>query len=152
VAAGDDDAARNFLRGALAAGKRQEALDARQRTLAGQLHDLEQMLRRLEQRIEDARLHYLTLKADHGAARAALGMQEALRAAGEGAADARSAAATAEREIRRLQALAAAREELAWSDPDSHQVREAFEELETRLSAEAALSRLRKRTDPPAGP
>jgi len=152
VAAGDDDAARDALRGALAAGKRWDALDGQQRALDSQLRGLEQTLGRLEQRIEDARLHYLRLRANYSAAQASLGMQDALRASGQGAADARSAANAAEREVRRLQALATAREELAWSDPNSHQVREAFEELETRLSAEAALSRLRARTDPPAGP
>jgi len=152
VAAGNDDAARDALRGALTAGKRRDALNVQQRALDSQLHGLEQTLGRLEQRIEDARLHYLKLRTDYGAAQAALGMQDALRAAGQGAADTRAAAAAAEREVRRLQALAAAREELAWTDPDSHQVREAFEELETRLSAEAALTRLRARTDPPAGP
>jgi phage shock protein A len=152
VASGNDDAARDALRGALTAGKRWEALDGQQQALDSQLRGLDQTLRRLEQRIEDARLHYLRLRTDYSAAQAALGMQDALRASGQGAADARSAAAAAEREVRRLQALAAAHEELAWSDPDSHQVREAFEELETRLSAEAALSRLREHTDPPAGP
>lgn len=146
VAAGDDAAARQALRGALAAGRRRDALEERRQVLDGQLRALEQSLGRLEQRIEDARLHYLLLRADHGAARAALGMQEAFRASGQGVAGA------AEREVRRLQALAAAREELAWSDPDSHQVHEAFEELETRLSAEAELPRLRNRTNPPAGP
>jgi hypothetical protein len=45
--------------------------------------------------------------------------------------------------------LAAAREELAWSDPDSLQVREAFEELEER-PADTVLSRLKDaRTEPP---
>lgn len=152
VAAGDDDAARDALRGALTAGKRRDALDGQQRALESQLRGLEQTLGRLEQRIEDARLHYLRLRANYSAAQAALGMQDALRASGQGAADGRSAAASAEREVRRLQALAAAHEELAWSDPNSPQVREAFEELETRLSAEAELSRLRARPDPPAGP
>jgi phage shock protein A len=152
VAAGDDDAARDALRGALTAGKRWDALDGQQRALDSQLRGLEQTLERLEQRIEDARLHYLRLRANYSAAQAALGMQDALRVSGQGAVDARSAADAAEREVRRLQALAAAHEELAWSDPNSHQVREAFEELETRLSAEAALSRLRARTDPAAGP
>ncbi|NKX54700.1 PspA/IM30 family protein [Arthrobacter mobilis] len=151
VAAGDDDAAREALRGALAAGKRQEALGARQGALEVQLRGLEQTLGRLEQRIEEARLHYLALKADHGAAQAALGMQEALRASGQEAADARSASAAAEREIRQLRALAEAREELSWSDPHSPLVREAFEELETRLTADAELSRLKARMDPPGG-
>jgi phage shock protein A len=148
VAAGDD-AAREALRGALAAGKRLDVLSAQQRTLEGQLHALEQALGRLEQRLEDVRLHQLALKARHSAARAALGMQDALRAGGQGAADVHSAAAAAEREVRRLQALAAAREELAWSDPDSLQVREAFEELEER-PADTVLSRLKDaRTEPP---
>lgn len=151
VAAEDDDAARDALRGALTAGKRWEALDGQQRALDSQLHALDLTLRRLEQRIEDARLHYLKLRADYSTAQAALGVQDALRASGQGAVEAQSAAVAAEREVRRLRALAAAHEELAWSDPNSHQVREAFEELETRLSAEAELSRLRARTDPPAG-
>jgi phage shock protein A len=147
VASGNDDAARNALRGSIAVGKRLDALREREQALDSQLAGLEQTLDRLEQRIEDARLHYLSLKADHGAAQAALGMQEALRASVQGALDTRSAAEAAAREIRRLQALAAAREELAWSDPDSPQVREAFEELETRLTAEAELTRLRARRD-----
>jgi phage shock protein A len=76
-------------------------------------------------------------------------MQDALQAGGQGAADVHSAAGAAEREVRRMQAMAAAREELALSDPDSPQVREAFEELEER-PAETVLSRLKEaRPEPP---
>jgi phage shock protein A len=46
--------------------------------------------------------------------------------------------------VRRLQALAAAREELAWSDPSSQRVQEAFEELEADSAARLELARLKE--------
>ena len=47
-----------------------------------------------------------------------------------------------------MQAQAAAYEELSWSDPNSPQVLQAFEELETRLGAEEELRQLKERRNP----
>ena len=65
--------------------------------------------------------------------------------AGRQAAEAALAADRAEDEIRRLRARAVGHAELAWSDPGSAQVREAFDRLETGLAAERELERLKER-------
>jgi len=152
VAAGNDDGARQALQRSIAVRKRMETLTAQRRQLDDQVRGLEQTLLRLEQRIEDSRLHYQSLKATHSAAQAALGMQEAVNSSGRQAADAREAARQAEQEARTLQARAAAYEELSWSDPDSPQVRQAFEELETRMEAEEGLRQLKDRKGLNPGP
>ncbi|NMR31307.1 PspA/IM30 family protein [Crystallibacter degradans] len=148
VQAGNDDGARQALQRSITVGKRLESLTAQRQQLDAQVRGLEQTLMRLEHGIEDSRLRYQSLKADHNAAQAALGMRETLTASGQQAAAANAAAREAEQEARRMQAQAAAYEELSWSDQNSPQVLQAFEELETRMGAEEELRQLKERRNP----
>lgn len=145
VAAGDDGAAREYLRSSLAAEERHRTLQDRYAALDAQVRELERTLGGLESRTEQAARHLDDLRADHDAARASLGMRDAAAVAGRRAADAALAADRAEDEIRRLRARAVGHAELAWSDPGSAQVREAFDRLETGLAAERELERLKER-------
>lgn len=145
VAMGHDAGAREYLRRSIEAGKRLEGLAAQHRTIDAQVRRLEQDLVRMERQVQDAWVRLQSLQADHGAARAALAMREAAAAAGRQASGAQSAAVDAEREIRRLQARAAAYDEIAGADPDSARVREAFEELETEAAVRSQLEALKER-------
>ncbi|MET1154501.1 hypothetical protein, partial [Arthrobacter sp.] len=78
-----------------------------------------------------------------------LGMQQAASAAAGSATDMQSAAREAERETRRIEAEAAARNEIAWSDPDSPQVQAAFEWLEASTEVEGQLGELKTKGNQP---
>ncbi|WP_127125178.1 PspA/IM30 family protein [Georgenia sp. SYP-B2076] len=145
VAAGDDDGAREHLRRGLTVRDRLQALDAQWRALDATVHRLERAAAHLEDRARESEARYRALRADHAVARASLQLEQGLDASARGAAVARAAALEAERQVRQLQAHAAAREELAWTDPDSARVRAAFEELETGPAVEDELARLKAR-------
>jgi phage shock protein A len=145
VAMGHDEGAREYLRRSIEAGRRVEDLAAQHRTIDAQVRRLEQDLGRMERQVQDSWVRFQSLQADHGAARAALDMREATAAAGLQAAGARTAAVDAEREIRRLQARAAAYDEIAGADPDSAQVREAFDQLENEAAVRSQLEALKQR-------
>jgi phage shock protein A len=145
VGRGDDAAARELLRRSIVLGERRETLHAQHTGLDAQVRRLEHGVGQIERRVEESRIRYLALRADHDAARAATEVRGALGAAGRQAAETRRAAQEAERTARELQARAAAYDELAWTDPDAPAVREAFEELEHGRAAEEELARLKER-------
>jgi phage shock protein A len=144
VAMGHEAGAREYLRRSIEAGKRVEGLTAQHRAIDAQVRRLEQDLVRLDHQVHDSFVQFQALRADHGAAQAALQMREATAAAGQQAAGAQAAALEAEREVRRLQARAAAYDEIAGTDPDSARVREAFEQLESDGEVRARLEALER--------
>lgn len=145
VGLGRDDDARELLRRAIVAGQRRAALTVQRHQLDEQVRRLEGTLDQLERTVEDSRLRFQSLRADQAAARAAIDVHEAERAAAGQAAGAAGAAREAERQTRELRARAAGYEELSRTDPTSPRVREAFAELERAAEAEAALERLKER-------
>lgn len=145
VAMGHDEGAREYLRRSIEAGRRLEGLAAQHRSIDEQVRRLEHDLVSLERQVQDSYVRFQSLRADHGAAQAALQMREATAAAGRQAAGAQSAALEAEREIRRLQARAAAHDEIAGTDPDSARVREAFDQLENEAAVRSQLEALKQR-------
>ncbi|MHB1064454.1 MAG: PspA/IM30 family protein [Georgenia sp.] len=145
VALGRDDDAREFLRRARTAGQRRALLGAQRQQLDEQVRHLERTLGRLARRVEDERLRFQALRADHDAARAAIGIHEAERAAAAQRPGIAGAAREAERQTRELRARAEAYDELSWTDSTSQRAREAFAELESEAQTEAALDRLKER-------
>ncbi|UNX55074.1 PspA/IM30 family protein [Georgenia sp. TF02-10] len=142
VAVGDDDGARDLLRRGIQAREQADRLTAQHAALDARVRALARTVGALEDRVEQDRLRLLALRADHDAARAALAAQ-APWAAGEDT----DALAAAEREVRELQARAAAHEELAWTDPDSPRVREALDRLGAEGAVERELGRLRRQVE-----
>lgn len=152
VARGDDDGAREALHRSITASKRVEALSRQYERMAGQWRRLDAELARLTTRIDESRMNYQALQARHNVAQATLGMQQAAAAAAGSASGMQSAARDAERETRRIEAEAAARNEIAWSDPRSAQVQEAFEWLEASSEVDGQLGELKaRRNQPPLG-
>lgn len=145
VAGGDDGAARELLRRAIVARERRDVLHARRADLDAQVQRLERSLGQVEQRVEESRLRYLSVRAGQDAAHAALDVRRALGDSGREAAETAAAAREAERAARELQARAAAYDELAWTDPDGPALRAAFEQLEHGREAEDELARLKQR-------
>ncbi|GAA4429080.1 hypothetical protein GCM10023169_30960 [Georgenia halophila] len=148
VAAGNDDAAREHLRRSLTAGQRLEDLAGQHRRLSEQVRRLEDDLGRLEAQVEDSYFRVQSLRADHDAARAALGRRT--DAVAQGQVEAGGVEREAEREVRRLQAKADAYQEVAGTDPGSDRVRAAFDELAGEDDVSRRLESLHKRVDPPA--
>ena len=147
VARGDDDGAREFLHRSITASKRVETLSRQYERMAEQWRRLDGELARLSSRIDESRMRYQTLQARHNVAQATLGMQQAASAAAGSATGMQSAARDAERETRRIEAEASARNEIAWSDPDSPQVQDAFEWLEASTEVDDQLGALKSRRD-----
>ncbi|MFH5821249.1 PspA/IM30 family protein [Georgenia sp. AZ-5] len=148
VARGDDAAAREHLRGAIVARERREKLQAEREALDGHVRRLQRSLGRVEERVEESRVRVARLRAGEDAARAAREVREAARASGQEAESLRTAALQAEREARRIAATEAGHAELAWSDADAPQVREALEQLQ-RDQADAERRRGHRRLTPP---
>jgi len=149
VARGDDDGAREALHRSITASKRVQALSRQYERMAEQWRQLNGELGRLSLRIDESRMQFQTLQARHSVAQATLGMQQAASAAAGSATDIQSAAREAERETRRIEAEAAARNEIAWSDPDSPQVQAAFEWLEASAEVEGQLGELKTKGNQP---
>ncbi|WP_165962657.1 PspA/IM30 family protein [Occultella glacieicola] len=135
VADGQDTIARRHLSDAVDAERRRDALRQRFGVLDGQVTHLEQRLDLLESQLGQATAQLHDLRADRDAATAALNIQSALGAAG-GQTD---QTAQARDHLRRIQAETAARDEIAWDDPDSPQVRAAFADLERTIAANQRL-------------
>ncbi len=148
VAAGDERAAREYLRRSVETGRRLDELTEQHRRLDDQLQGLERRLTSLEDETEDSFVRFQSLRTDHDAARAALGRRE--DAVAQGQADALGVEREAEREIRQLRARTEAYEEIAGTDPGSDPVREAFDELGTDDDVGRRLDEMRRRIDPPA--
>jgi phage shock protein A len=142
---GDDDGARAALRGQLGARKHLQTLTAQLQQTDSQARQLASDVARLEERMSENWLRHQALLARHAAAEASVSAQEALRSSAGPVQGGEWAVREAERELRRLQATAEAREELAWSDPSSPRVERAFEELEAESAARAELERLKER-------
>ena len=143
VARGDDDGARAALRRSVAASKRADDLTQRHQRMAEQWRRLDDELTRMTSRADENRMRNEALQARHHAATAAL---QAHRAAGDdSAATMAQAAQQAERRTRRLEAEAEARDELAWSDPDSARVDEAFEWLQAKSEVDGRLDAIRSK-------
>ncbi|WP_323959395.1 hypothetical protein GC088_12785 [Arthrobacter sp. JZ12] len=151
VARNDDDGARSALRRALEVQKRLETLTRQRDDVDRQFQSLEADLYRLETALHENTARYEALKAQHGASQAALGMQGAVSASAGQSAETARAAREAEEEARRLRHLQAAREELAWSDPTSEKLEQAFSELEARDVAEQELRQLKARAQERGG-
>lgn len=141
---GDDDTARSALRGQLDARKHLQALTAQLQETDLQARRLASDIARLEERMSENWLRHQALLARHAAAQASVNAQEALRSSMGPVQGGELAAREAERELKRLQATAEAREELAWSDPSSPRVQQAFEELEAESAARLELDRLKE--------
>ncbi|CAM3736940.1 PspA/IM30 family protein [Occultella aeris] len=135
VADGQDEIGRRHLTDAIDAERRRDALRTRFASLDGQVTHLEQRLDLLESQLHHATAQLHDLRADRDAATAALSIQSALGAAGPQA----DQTAQARDHMRRIQAEAAARDEIAWEDPDSPQVRAAFADLERTIAANQRL-------------
>jgi phage shock protein A len=142
---GDDESARAALRGQLGARKHLQTLTLQLQETDLQVRRLASDVARLEERMSDSWLRHQALLARHAAAEASVSAQEALRSLAGPLQGGEWEAREAERELRRLQATAEAREELAWSDPSSPRVQQAFEELEAEAAARMELERLKER-------
>lgn len=145
VANQNDDAARSALRRALEVQKRLDTLIRQRNDIDLQFHSLESDLYRLETALQENAVRFESLKAQHGATQAALDVQGAVSASAGSSVEAARAAREAEQEARRLRHLQAAQEELAWSDPSSGKLEQAFGELEAREAAEQELRQLKER-------
>lgn len=141
---GDDEGARAALRGQLAARKHLQTLTTQLQETDLQARRLASDVARLEERMSENWLRHQALMARHAAAQASVSAQEALRSSAGPVQGGELAARQADRELRRLQAIAEAREELAWSDPSSPRVEQAFEELEAESAARLELERLKE--------
>lgn len=145
VAHHNDDAARAALRRALEVQKRLDALTRQRDDVDRQFRSLEADLYRLETSLQENAVRFESLRAQHGATQAALEVQGAVSASAGGSAETARAAREAEQEARRLRHLQAAQEELAWSDPGSGRLEQAFGELEAHEAAEQELRQLKDR-------
>ena len=141
---GDDDAARAALRGQLDARKHLQTLTSQLQETDAQARRLASDVARLEERMSDNWLRHQALLARHAAAQASVSAQEALRSSMGPVQGSESAVREAERELKRLRAIAEAREELSWSDPTSPRVEQAFAELEAESAARLELERLKE--------
>lgn len=147
VAMNNDDAARSALRRAMEVQKRLDMLTRQRDDVDQQFHSLEADLYRLETALQENAVRYESIKAQHGATQAALDVRGAVSASAGNNAETARAARDAEQEARRLRHLQAAQEELAWSDPSSGKLEEAFGELEARDAAEQQLRQLKGRAE-----
>lgn len=145
VANNNDDAARSALRRALEIQKRLETLTRQRDDVDQQFRSLESDLYWLETSLQDNAVRYESLKAQHGATQAALDVRGAVSSSAGNSMETARAAREAEQEARRLRHLQAAQEELAWSDPTSGKLEDAFDELEAREAAEQELRQLKGR-------
>lgn len=153
VQRGDDDAARGAIRESMTARRRLETLTAQLGEAEQQARRLHEDVRRLEQRVEQNAMDYDAMLARRAAARAALGVHDALASSSREAAAIEAARRTAELEVRRFEAQVQAREELSWTDPSSRRLQQAFEELEADAAAQQELDELKRRSPrnhPPA--
>ncbi|MBG6184295.1 phage shock protein A [Arthrobacter sp. CAN_A214] len=144
VQRGDDETARNAIREGIGARKRYDLLAQQFSEADLQSRQLQGDLERLERRIFDSSLEYQSMLARRTAAEAALGVQKSISASSRASFGAEAARREAEREVRRLRAQAEAREELAWTDPSSPRMEQAFEELEAEADTQQELERLKK--------
>ena len=145
VANNNDDAARSALRRALEIQKRLETLTRQRDDVDQQFRSLESDLYWLETSLQDNAVRYESLKAQHGATQAWLDVRGAVSSSAGNSMETARAAREAEQEARRLRHLQAAQEELAWSDPTSGKLEDAFGELEAREAAEQELRQLKGR-------
>lgn len=145
VAAGRDEEARAHLHRAVTAEARLADLATQRDALDRQVRTLTAKLAGLEERVHAAGVRYMQLRAEHGAARAALGAEEALRSSAGLAADAGRSAAQARLEAREMEARARGYAELAWTDPEPDTVRRAYAELEAEAAVEEELARAKAR-------
>ncbi|GAB3549971.1 hypothetical protein GCM10027404_16360 [Arthrobacter tumbae] len=145
VANNNDDAARSALRHALEIQKRLETLTRQRDDVDQQFRSLESDLYRLETSLQDNAVRYESLRAQHGATQAALNVQGAVSSSAGNSMETARAAREAEQAARQLRHQQAAQEELAWSDPTSGKLEEAFDELEAREAAEQDLRQLKGR-------
>ncbi|WP_299167305.1 PspA/IM30 family protein [uncultured Arthrobacter sp.] len=145
VADNNDDAARAALRRAVEVQKRLDTLTRQRDDVGRQFQALEGDLYRLETSLQENAVRYESLRAQHGATQAALEVRGAVSASAGSSAETARAAREAEQEARRLRHLQGAQEELAWSDPSSGKLEEAFGELEAREAAEQELRQLKER-------
>ncbi|MDF9276724.1 hypothetical protein P4U43_02855 [Arthrobacter sp. EH-1B-1] len=145
VANNNDDAARSALRRALEIQKRLETLTRQRDDVDQQFRSLESDLYWLETSLQDNAVRYESLKAQHGATQAALDVRGAVSSSAGNSMETARAAREAEQEARRLRHRQAAQEELAWSDPTSGKLEDAFDELEAREAAEQELRQLKGR-------
>jgi phage shock protein A len=145
VEAGRDDVARALLLRQAAARRRRAALSDQHQALTERELVLDEAVFELHSRIFDYRLRVQELKANHSAAQAELGMQEARRGIGRGEAEA--ALRQAATEIRQLEARAAALRELADGPlgPGRDEIEEAFDQLEAAAQAERRLDGIKTR-------
>ena len=153
VKRGDDDAARAALRESIPARRRLDVLIVQLSEAEQQSRGLREDVRRLEARLQQNDVEYNALLARRAAAQAALGVSNAIGTSSRESASIEAARRTTEREIRRFEAEARAREELAWSDPSSPQLERAFEELEADAATQQHLEELKRRhgrNDPPS--
>jgi phage shock protein A len=145
VANNNDDAARSALRRALEVQKRLDTLTRQRDDVDRQFRSLESDLYRLETSLHENAVRYESIKAQYGATQAALDVQGAVSASAGSSVETARAAREAEQEARRLRHLQAAQQELAWSDPSSGKLEQAFGELEDREAAEQELRQLKDR-------
>lgn len=146
VANNNDDAARSALRRAMEVQKRLDTLTRQRDDVDQQFRSLEGDLYRLETSLQENAVRYESLKAQHGATQAALEIQGAVSSSAGSSVETARAAREAEQEARRQRHLQAAQEELAWSDPGSGKLEQAFGELEAREAAEQELRQLKERS------
>ncbi len=145
VSQNDDDAARAALKRGIEVRKRLEALSAQRADVDRQVRSLEADLYRLETALHENSIRYQSLKAQHGATQAALNMEGAVSATAGSSLEAARAAREAEQEARRVRHQQAAREELAWADPNSGKLDRAFEEFESLEETDRELRELKAR-------
>lgn len=145
IAAGREDEARRHLRHAVGVESRLRPLAEQRRSLDRQVRELSDRLGDLAAHVHAEQVRRQELRAQHDAARAALGMEQALRASTQAASAARDAAEEARRQTREMEARARGYAELTQMATAPDQVHAAFEELERERAVERELRRARER-------